>query len=305
MAYDHEKLRKYILGELSEDDAGEFDELVVCDPDFADELSAVESELLDAFAAGELDAPTSEKVRRHYSATAYRRRKLAFAETVRDAARVSVDTGESRMEIAENSFWTFLSAFGKPVWAAIGVLVLFGVVLIAWRLGGRDERVAVNEDPTPAPTSTPVKPSVSPTPAGANVDRIASPTPTTPPDVNRNQTVETPTPRKPVFMTFVLRPSLRGSESIRTLAVKAETRDTMFGLKLEPNDFESFDVVLADESGGRKFWSGNGIKSVGGSLSIPIRSELPRNQVLVFTVNGVRDGKSEPLGTYVFRLENR
>ena len=85
MGYDHEKLRTYILGELNETESDEFGELIVCDPDFADELSSVEADLLDEFAAGELDAVTAAKVRRRYSATAHRRGKLAFAESLRES----------------------------------------------------------------------------------------------------------------------------------------------------------------------------------------------------------------------------
>ena len=52
--YDDEQLVRYLLGSLDEQDTERFDELSVSDDEFAGRLQAVENDLIDAHARGEL-----------------------------------------------------------------------------------------------------------------------------------------------------------------------------------------------------------------------------------------------------------
>lgn len=309
MTYDHNKMRQYIFGELEENEAEEFDELVVCDVDFADELAAVEKEMLDEFVNDELDPEFAEKVRIHYSKSAHRRQKLAFAETLRAASNADAATiSESPVNVSDSRgstglSWTSFFGFGKPLIAGFAVLIAIVAGIVVWQRG-RDidqNEVVVIESPSPTVTNPA---SVDPSP---DANRRSSPTPDTSASRTKSPEPPTPGPSKPMVATFVLRPAFRGSGQIPTLQIPGDTRGASFSLTLEPHDFEKFDVVLTDDSGGRAIWSKSGLRPSkdGRALSVGIESELPRGKVLRFTVTGVRDGAGEPFGTYNFRLENR
>jgi uncharacterized protein YdcH (DUF465 family) len=77
--YDQQKLRAFLLGALSEDEAENFDELSFTDDAFADELSAAEKDLVDAYVRGELSGAELENFKNYYLASPRRRERVEFA----------------------------------------------------------------------------------------------------------------------------------------------------------------------------------------------------------------------------------
>ncbi len=77
--YKTEDINAYLLGNLPEEKAEVFDELSFTDADFADELSAAEKDLVDAYIRGELTGKTLERFETHYLASPLRRDKVEFA----------------------------------------------------------------------------------------------------------------------------------------------------------------------------------------------------------------------------------
>ena len=53
-APDDQRLVRYLLGSLPEDETEQFDELSIADDQFSAQLSAVEHDLVDAYVKGEL-----------------------------------------------------------------------------------------------------------------------------------------------------------------------------------------------------------------------------------------------------------
>ena len=80
-------LIEYLLGSLSETEAERFDALSVSDKDFADELSAVETDLVDAYVQGELTGQTLTRFEGHYLASPLRREKVEFARELQSYGR--------------------------------------------------------------------------------------------------------------------------------------------------------------------------------------------------------------------------
>lgn len=77
-----EDLIQYLLGSLSEADTERFDAWAVTDTEFTGELSAVENDLVDAFAQGELTGDTLARFKAHYLASPLRREKVEFARAL-------------------------------------------------------------------------------------------------------------------------------------------------------------------------------------------------------------------------------
>src|SRR5580693_6169914 len=81
--FDDQILIRYLLGSLPEAEADRLDELSIADDEFAWRLSAVENDLVDAYARGDLPRETLEPFNAHYLSSPKRLEKVAFARTWR------------------------------------------------------------------------------------------------------------------------------------------------------------------------------------------------------------------------------
>src|SRR5262245_54748194 len=75
-------LVRYLLGELSNDEAEKFDGRSISDDWIAIRLNAVENDLVDAYAKGEISGEMLDRFRAHYLSSPARREKVEFAETL-------------------------------------------------------------------------------------------------------------------------------------------------------------------------------------------------------------------------------
>jgi anti-sigma factor RsiW len=80
--YSKDDLTGYLLGSLPQAETERFDELSVSDKEFADELSAVEMDLVDAYVQGELPREIVTRFDDHYLATPLRRDKVELARAI-------------------------------------------------------------------------------------------------------------------------------------------------------------------------------------------------------------------------------
>src|SRR6185437_10437843 len=76
---DDEQIVRYLLGALSEQETERLDQLSIADDEFASHLSAVENDLVDAYAKGELSGETLERFEAGYRRSSSRREKVRFA----------------------------------------------------------------------------------------------------------------------------------------------------------------------------------------------------------------------------------
>ena len=103
-----------LLGSIPEEEAGRLDELSIANVEFAERLSAVENDLVDAYVRGELSGESRDRFQSHYLSSPYRREKLKFAESllalcdrVPEVSRQIEATGRWRWF---SPAWTFAAA---------------------------------------------------------------------------------------------------------------------------------------------------------------------------------------------------
>ena len=128
--YDNEKITAYLLGVLPETEAEIFDELSFTDDNFANELSAVEKDLVDAYVRNDLRGTTLEQFKNYYLASPIRREKVKFAETFQQFAAQTIAEEKPQRSI----FQIFANLFTIPrftlQWgfalAAISLMILGG-----------------------------------------------------------------------------------------------------------------------------------------------------------------------------------
>jgi DNA repair exonuclease SbcCD ATPase subunit len=93
--YNNENLTAYLLGALPDAESEIFDELSFTDERFADQLSAAEKDLVDAYVNGELAGENLEKFESYYLATPRRREKVEFAKAFQGFAEKNLTVIES------------------------------------------------------------------------------------------------------------------------------------------------------------------------------------------------------------------
>ena len=79
-------IARYLLGELPEADADALELRLLAEPDWADEMQAVEYELMDRYVRNQLHATQRQRFEAHYLATPLHRERLATARELLQAA---------------------------------------------------------------------------------------------------------------------------------------------------------------------------------------------------------------------------
>src|SRR5262245_24815785 len=119
-ATDGERLVRFLLGLLPEDEAERLDEQSVVDDDVACRLLSAENDLVDAYVRGALTPDRRLRFESHYLASPRRRRRVAFARRF----LAVVDRSPQPAPIpALWSRWSW-STFARPSVAAAAALIL-------------------------------------------------------------------------------------------------------------------------------------------------------------------------------------
>src|SRR5262245_36800006 len=82
-------MRRFVLGDLTEQSRLELEERLIPDPAAFDTLGVVEEELADAYVDGELTAAETEGFERHYLVDRDHRRHIALIKLLKSRAAVA------------------------------------------------------------------------------------------------------------------------------------------------------------------------------------------------------------------------
>jgi hypothetical protein len=138
-----ERLADYVLGRLPEDEAERLDEASIADDEFAARLVAIEHDLFDAYAAGELAADRSARFEEIFGATETGRRRIAVARELRSRSQATPAT-TARQPITR--MWWMA--------AAAAVMLVVGTARMLWPRNTEprsEPPVAAEPGVTPAP----------------------------------------------------------------------------------------------------------------------------------------------------------
>lgn len=124
-----ESIRKYLLGELPEEEQTEVQILLLTDEEYFDELRLVEGELTDEFVFGTLSDDEQERIRDHFLSIPRRHEELKFTETLEryvsklETLGPSGTSWESGLaEAQENRY--LLSTLVEEDWVGLHLLAL-------------------------------------------------------------------------------------------------------------------------------------------------------------------------------------
>jgi hypothetical protein len=267
--YDDRVLIQYLLGSLPEEDTGRFDELSVVDDEFCGRLSAVENDLVDAYARGELSGETAERFQSFYLSSARRREKVRFAETL------LIHGDRAALVPARPSPWHWFSgphvALQWSFAATAFVMLAASAYLFRENLALRDQLKQVR------------------------AERIA---------LQRQQSAApVPPSRELTVLSFVLSPQMRGGGEIATLALPRGTDRVSLRLTLELDDFSRYQAALKNPATNEIVWSSIKLKSENQSVLLSLPASLLKQQNYTLELMGIpAGGPSAFVGGYPFRV---
>lgn len=311
-AIDESMLTSYLLGVLPEDQTEQMDELSVADDEVAARLDDRENRLVDAFVRGELEERDAELFRSRYLASARRREKLVFAETLaamiqkqnapvraaREVAAVHVGAPEK-----ENGR-SWLDGFRGPMlalqWALAAATVV--VAVAAGYLFLENRALQQRLDATQAQQAT-LDAQERNLQQQLSEVRAVQP----PPIVSEpKSTAHTPFDAI-AAVALLLMPQTRGAGQPASIVVPPAAEIVPIQLALESDEFSHYTAVLKDPTTAKIVWTSGLLAALPGSgtkkVALAFSGRLLKQQNYVVELNGVpSSGASELVSTYTFHV---
>lgn len=311
--FDDQLLTRYLLGELTEEEAERLDERSVADEEFSWRLNAVEDDLVDAYVSGELPGEQLERFKSFYLASPKRRQKVGFAEAMRKmgdespapaaaiASARSTRVG-SGSEPEKVSFWRSFAVPGLHLqWgfagAAVAMALMAGFLFLQLGLlkrqisGAESERAALDQRQQGLEKQL-------------NEQRAANAQTKTELERLRNEASRFGTIKS---IAVLLMPQTRGTGQPVSVSVPTGIDSLPVHLELESDEFPEYLVTLKDPGSDEVVWRAArwkaGADGKNKSLAISIPAKVLKQQTYVVEVSGIpAKGAPEFISGYVFRV---
>lgn len=315
ISYSDQQLIRYLLGVLPDDDAQRLDELSVADDDFALRLRAVEDDLVDSYARGELSGDTLEQFKSFYLSSPKRREKLAFAEALharelRTAATTAHSAqavpaqhpSETREFSLRRSPWRIFSVPRLTLqWGFAGAAVVMAFVagflllevgqLKRQMTGAESERAAIDQREQNLEKQL-------------DEQRTANAQTQNELERLRNESLRLDSIKS---IAVLLMPQTRGAGQPVSVSVPSGVDALPMRLELESDEFPEYQVALKQPSSDRAIWHSARLKAEAAgkikSLYVSIPSNVLKQQTYVLEARGIpAKGAPEFISSYVFRV---
>jgi hypothetical protein len=322
-AADDQTLVEYLLGSLPEAEAEQWDELSVADDEFALRLCAVENDLTDAYARGELSGRTLERFQTFYLSTAKRREKVRFAESLfsfasRTAPRPArigaapVERASPEVAAVKSSWLSFLTIPRLGFAVAAAMLVVASLLVVdnvrlhhqvdqtqsdRATLEQRERELRAKLEQQHAANAEAVKELAQVQESLAQLEKKPQADP-----------ARSGGPFPVSIASFVLSPQMRGAGQMARVTVPRGTTRCSIRLELEADDFPQYRAALKDSATGQILWRSGPLKAASSgqnrtvSLSLPANLFRQRNYALELSGTASSAGAAELVSSYVFRV---
>jgi hypothetical protein len=296
IAVHDQQLVRYLLGQLSPDEADRIDELSVVDDDIAARLRLVEDDLVDAYVRGVLAGDTLTRFESHYLSSPLRRERVTFARQFVSALdRAQPAAGRTDLRTAWPRWLPVLAAA-----AAVLVLACAGLLYQSMQLGrglsmAETARVALDQRTRELERQ---------------LAELRAANRTVLSELERARETTAPPPPDALRIALVLLPQTRALGPVPTLVVPPGVARIGFELRLESSDYSRYQVGLRDLATNtvvwRSGWASPRTAAGGSSVQIALPSELLKPQHYTFDLAGRGpDGGAEVVGSYTFEIVPR
>jgi hypothetical protein len=316
---DDQQLARYLLGQLTDEEADRIDEQSISEEGVAWRLREVEDELVDAYVTGELRGETLQRFRWFYLSSARRIDKVRFAQLLlRAAADREKNEGfwGSRRWAAVWQQWATPLAWSAGLAAAL-TLVASGA-LLQQSVQLRQELRTTRADSATLDRQTQdlqrqlAEQRSATARATTNLARaraaLADAVPQQPSGPSKGIASPAAAPLGAAApIALVLLPQSRAVGPPATLALPPGATQVAIQLQLEFNDFVGYRVALEHSDTEHVIWWSRRLaaRSVDGTsrVSIVLPASLLKPQYYVIELMGVAaNGGTEMVGSYAFRV---
>jgi anti-sigma factor RsiW len=258
-AYDDTRLESFLLDELPSPEREEIEQRIFADDDLFARVEELETDLLDAYAAGTLEAGLRDRLEASLPSCPARREKLLVAKLLRDKLPARGRQMPGRViPFTRKHAWAFRLALAAALLAiAIGVPLLMqqadrqdATTQIAQEASAANDTTAPAAEPAQAAEEAAVTDSASATETPlVAIRRPAVPTVT-------NDTQQLSPDRLLRSTTLVLSTiSLRSGTGLRALELTDDLGTVTIQLMLESDEYSSYNVDIRN-TGGTSVWNG-------------------------------------------------
>lgn len=314
------EILEFLLGHGDEASIERLEALAFADDDFSDRVEAVERDLVDSYASGEMVGADRDRFESYYLSSPLRREKVRFARVL--ASAESLPHARAAPTAAQDTWWSSISGWSPAFGLAAAALVLLLVAVGVWWLETtREPDVAQVTQGAPSDRPSDGVPpeqsdgrSSAPPPAGNEIPAspASSPAEVRPQaprgPVNRSDTRpgDAAPATAPRIVSLVLPPPLRGAE-LKSLKLPPGADGISARLSLDSADFPAYRLELRDLTGGRVVWKSGAVRPTrsNGSthLDVVVPARLLKQQIYQFSVSGVSGkGGAEIIGDYPFKV---
>jgi hypothetical protein len=292
----------YLLGDLSEAEAGRLDELSVINDEFAIFLETVENELIDDYIRKELPENRRTRFESQYLTTPERREKVAIARKILQHTDNSVST---------NQFWEWISPLRfapskeyqwLAIAAALGVLVLGGYLLLTnIQLKNqitqmRKEHMALKQREQQLEQDLNQRRSLDhqkETELALTKQKL---------EALENQLANYGSVAIKQF-AFTLLPQQREITAISEIKIPAKAESLVITLKLESDDFPTYKTILKNADTDEILWRSDVQQSINQAILVKVPSKIFKSQDYVLEVSGIaKNGNAEIISGYPFHI---
>ena len=302
-APDDALLVRYLLGSVPEDDAERFDELSVVDDDFVVRLSAIEHDLVDAYARGELSGEVLEQFRSAYLSSPGGREKVTFAETLLTyQSRLQGVRAPSRQSkplswVGVTRQWAF-AGLTAVVLAACGYLLAENAQLRRQVTEARTTQADLRQREQQLQQQLESRRSAD-REAEAELARLRASL-----DRLETQNGTKPEPDRNIVISLMLTPITRGAGDLAMISVPVRATALELTLEVDPDEFREYRAALSESSTRRVVWRGGRVMILPGRIAkVRVPASLLLGQTYSLELRG--EARSEPprlVDSYAFRV---
>lgn len=135
---EEKRVRSYLLGELPQEEIRQFEERLLREEEFVEEVLLTEDELIEDYAGGDLPPGERKRFEEHFLSTPRRRLKLMTVRGLKSYSTVSADAKQAAAHPSSRG-WRFASAWLRrlffPRWRAVAFAALILVAGVGlWRV---------------------------------------------------------------------------------------------------------------------------------------------------------------------------
>jgi len=305
MKTEHDFLRRYLLGQVSESAREHIDEQLMTDAAFQEELRAEERELADEYAAGLLPAADKESYETTFLAHRSRKQQVRFARALR---KYVYTHSESRALLGSD--WAALVSFvrsRRPVFrlafaaATIVLVVGFAFFLFQFITLQRQLRATSAEHASALEAQRNLTQTL--TEERKQNENLQGQLAKSKKTENSRDSTAGPLS----FAAFVLQPgAVRDAGSMQRIALSRGATAARLELVLENAGYTNYDALLQSPDG-TQVWSQKGLREVesgsGAIVVLLVSRDALRPGDYLLKLNGTTaSGGSEAVATYYFRV---